>query len=191
MRRPAAVAAVAVIVLLAAGGAACSDGGDEAAFCERLRSVAGVEDLLDRFDARDPAGSAAAFAQAAEQLDELAGRAPSEIERSVEELAEVVEELADGLREVDRDDPAGALVVLDGVSGRAAELEQAGDELAAYAADRCGVTLGTAPATANTATVSTTPASPTTATLTTPGPTTAGPTSPAPTTVPPPPTTGG
>lgn len=165
------MAAVALIALLAAGGAGCSDGGDEEAFCERLRSATGVDDLLDRFDAQDPAGSAAAFSQAAEQLDELAGTAPSEIEGRVRELAEVVEELAEGLRDVDRDDPAGALVVLDGVSDRAAELERAGDELAAYAAERCGVTLGTAPTTAT--------------------PTTLAPTTLAPTTVPPPPTSGG
>lgn len=162
-RRPTALAAaVATLVALVAG---CSSGGDEASFCERLRSTDPVDAVLDRFDPDDPAGSTAAFREAAEDLDALAGDAPSEVADEVDVLAEAVGDLADGLADVPRDDRTGALAVLAGVGDRAAELQAAGEEVAAYAAAECGVTLGSEPA------------PPTTAPPTTAPPTTAPPTS--------------
>jgi hypothetical protein len=173
-RWTALAAAIALVVTAVVAG--CSRGGDEEAFCERLRSTAAVDQVVDRFDADDPAGSAAAFREAADDLGALADDAPSDIEPDVDVLADVVGDVADGLAGVGRDDRNGAIAVLDGLSDRRAELQSAGEEVARYAADRCDVTLvGGPPTTAPTAaTTPTTAAPPTTAPPTTAPPTTSG-----------------
>ena len=165
-RRTVALAAALVVAAGALGG--CSSGGDERSFCERLRSSEPVDAVLDRFDPDDPAGSAAAFRDAAEELDGLAGDAPGEVEDEVEELAEAVGEVADDLAEVPRDDRTGALAVLAGLGDRRDDLQAAGEQVAGYASRECGVTLAGEPTTVATAP---TTAAPTTAA---PTPTTAG-----------------
>ncbi len=120
---------------------ACSDDGDGDAFCERLGDTEQLGDVLGALDASDPAGVEEALQETLEQFRQLEADAPGDIRDDVARVRQGVELVLDAVEQNPDDLPAVRETIageLDELSG----LAQAGEAVETYAADECGLELG-------------------------------------------------
>ena len=138
---------VLFVPLLLAGLVACSgdDGEDPQAFCRQLTpQVRNVDQALaDSVAGTDPAGGRRRLEAALAELDRMAKVAPGEVDGDVKVVAKALREYRDALADADPDDPVATREALETIQGNRDDIEQASKHLREYAADKCGVRLGT------------------------------------------------
>jgi len=119
---------------------ACSDDGDSGSFCERLGETDQVGAILGELDASDPAGAQERLEAGLEQFRELEADAPGAIRDDVARIRQGVELILEAVADHPDDLPAARQAIageLDELSG----LAQAGEAVADYSRDECGLDL--------------------------------------------------
>jgi len=119
---------------------ACSDDGDSGDFCERLGDTEQVGAILGDLDPSDPAGTQERLRTGLEQFQELEADAPGAIRDDVARIRQGVELILEAVEE-HPDDLPGARQAIAGELDELSGLAQAGEAVADYARDECGLDL--------------------------------------------------
>ncbi|HEV7720930.1 MAG TPA: hypothetical protein VGO60_06585 [Iamia sp.] len=140
MTHPRLLLGIGVSVLALALLPACSDDGDSDAFCQRLGDTDQVGAILGELDASDPAGAQERLREGLEQFQDLEADAPGAIRDDVARIRQGVQLILESVEDHPDDLPAARQAIageIDELSG----LAQAGEAVADYARDECGLDL--------------------------------------------------
>jgi hypothetical protein len=151
--------AALVVLLGIAGGvaSACSkDHGSQEKFCAALPATPDLSALLQDLGSTDPAKLEDRLSEGADQFHRLAKSAPDEIRSDVDRVTETVDEILDMVRG-HLDDPGGLRAELASRKSHLLAVGPAAQRVVDYAADTCGIDLGSTTTSATATTTTTTP----------------------------------
>lgn len=140
-RRTRRWAAVAAIVALAGTGAACGgDDEDTADFCEKYRQYEDQNEQVSEQFQDDPENvdleeAKQVFTDVANQIEDLAGEAPEEIQDDVETVSQAVTDFADQVEQAEDPEQFAETVLQAGDESE--EVDEAGSRIDDWVQDNC------------------------------------------------------
>lgn len=139
------LAAGAAVTVLALGGAGCTrDHGSRKAFCEQVRRVPRLSDVLAGYQRADPTEFDRRLAAARSAYSSLRSSAPSDLRGDATAMVDLVDAIFDAVA-AHRDDPTAATTAVREAARAHPDAAPAAEKVVTYAREQCSVTLEPAP----------------------------------------------